>query len=75
MLQIPSVSLFRGSEDQLFRRFTTGLKIWWLLKLFSVETPGSLGVSVCWCQTSKITQISSTNNGAFATAAEVIMTD
>ena len=44
MLQIPSVSLFEGSEDQLFRRFTTGLKIWWLLKLFSVETAENSGV-------------------------------
>ena len=44
MLQIPSVSLFKGSGDQLFRRFTTGLKIWWFLKLFSVETAESFGV-------------------------------
>ena len=44
MLQIPSVSLFKGSGDQLFRRFTTGLKIWWFLKLFGVETAESFGV-------------------------------
>ena len=69
-LQIPSESLFKGSEDQVLRRFTRSFTVcWWLLKLLcsrQVSLVSAVGGGGR-CQTSKFTQITRANNG---TAAE-----
>ena len=49
-LQIPSESLFKGSEDQVLRRFTRSFTVWWwLLKLLcSRQVSPRLGCGR-WC--------------------------